>query len=89
MSDTFLGETFSQPARHLPRLTTLLADTKSFLSPSFDPNAYANAVLSGTRYTPDTSSALADQPVAGPSRRAEAKGDVGLELARLNHGIVC
>lgn len=64
-------------------------DPAPFLSDRFDVNAYANAVLSGQAYRPDD----VEEGVPGPSStrakaRPEEKGDVGLELAKLNHGIV-
>jgi hypothetical protein len=67
-------------------------DTAPFLSENFDVNIYANSVLSGRAYRPD------DTPETGgtelrkngsSSRIIDGdKGDVSLELARLNYGIV-
>lgn len=70
----------------------LTPDTKPFLSDRFDVHDYANAVLQGKAYDPDAgrprSGSTAKEGDAGPSRRQEEKGDLGLEVARLNYGIV-
>ena len=57
-------------------------DQESFLSDRFDVNAYANAVLAGKVYKPDEEDAGISQASTGE------KGDVGVELAKLNLGIV-
>jgi hypothetical protein len=66
-------------------------DQAPFLSDKFDVHAYANAVLAGQAYRPD------DEPVqngegsavkAGTASSGSGKGDIGMELAKLNHGIV-
>ncbi|BEJ14338.1 hypothetical protein CspHIS471_0401050 [Cutaneotrichosporon sp. HIS471] len=66
-------------------------DTKAFLSDRFDVHDYANAVLQGKAYDPDAgilrSGSTAKEGDAGQSRRQEEKGDLGLEVARLNYGI--
>jgi hypothetical protein len=54
-------------------------DTTAFLSARFDVNVYANAILSGREYRPDE---ISEDKTPG------SKGDVSLELARLNYGIV-
>ncbi|KAI9635240.1 Golgi transport complex subunit 5-domain-containing protein [Dioszegia hungarica] len=65
-------------------------DQAPFLSDRFDVHAYANAVLAGQAYRPD------DEPVqngeastvkAGTASTGSGKGDIGMELAKLNHGI--
>jgi hypothetical protein len=71
------------------------ADHKPFLSDKFDVNSYANAVLTGREYDPNAPIASES---AGPStapalrngkgKEVAEKGDVGLELAKLNYGIV-
>ncbi|ORX36009.1 Golgi transport complex subunit 5-domain-containing protein [Kockovaella imperatae] len=53
-------------------------DEGPFLSDNFDVNAYANAVLAGQNYDPDKPQ---------PTKKSDEKGDVGLELAKLNYGI--
>lgn len=67
-------------------------DQAPFLSDRFDVNAYANAVLAGKAYRPDD---LPEETQAGPSGSkavngdaVAGKGDIGMELAKLNHGIV-
>ncbi|GMK58813.1 hypothetical protein CspeluHIS016_0602550 [Cutaneotrichosporon spelunceum] len=66
-------------------------DSKAFLSDRFDVHDYANAVLQGKAYNPDAgiprSGVTAKEGDPGPSRRQEEKGDLGLEVARLNYGI--
>jgi hypothetical protein len=62
-------------------------DTAAFLSERFDVQDYAEAVLQGRPYRPD------DEPVQdkGKARATDGqgnRGDVGVELARLNQGIV-
>ena len=67
-----------------------MADHRPFLSPHFDVNAYANAVLSGLPYEPDEQ---VEENGKGKGKSVvvmggEMKGDVGVELAKLNFGIV-
>jgi hypothetical protein len=45
---------------------------------------YANAVLQGRQYLPDEE----DEHPASGSRQKEGEGDLGVEVARLNYGIV-
>ena len=94
MSETFIGG--FQWLLHSQLLLT--SDHKPFLSEHFDVNAYANAVLSGRRYDPDAEHSEAAQLADGSAAKNVStksaktkegeKGDVGLELARLNYGIV-
>lgn len=51
-------------------------------------NSYANAVLSGKIYDPESPSfAEGSKSGIGNKNRDTEKGDVGVELARLNYGI--
>lgn len=69
---------------------SLIIDHRPFLSDRFDVNAYANAVLSGKTYRPDDEG---DEGGSKPERNGVAedkgRGDVSVELAMLNYGIVC
>ena len=73
-------------------------DEEAFLSDKFDVSAYANAVLAGKPYQPDKEDEVAtitgkdkgkgesvDAAVGGGTGE---KGDLGVELAKLNYGIV-
>ncbi|GAA5902669.1 uncharacterized protein JCM6883_007203 [Sporobolomyces salmoneus] len=55
----------------------------TFLSPSFEPDAYAHAVLSGEPYPPSSSSQPSPSSVPG----AGGGGDVSAALSRLNFGV--
>lgn len=80
------------PSVRLPRWGSLiLVDQKPFLSDKFDVNSYANAVLSGKIYDPESPSFAegSGSNTANSKSRDTEKGDVGVELARLNYGIVC
>ncbi|KAL1410659.1 hypothetical protein Q8F55_004678 [Vanrija albida] len=55
-------------------------DHKPFLSDRFDVHDYANAVLQGRAYRPD-------DEAGGAAGRREEKGDLSVEVARLNYGI--
>lgn len=66
-------------------------DHQPFLSDRFDVHGYANAVLAGRAYRPDDEPDT-DAKAAGKGVRAVGddkgeKGDVGVELAKLNYGI--
>lgn len=68
----------------------LTSETKPFLSDRFDVHDYANAVLRGATYDPDATLAgdtRRESSAREPERREE-KGDLALEVARLNYGIV-
>lgn len=81
-----------------------IADHAPFISPKFNVNAYANAILAGEPYDPEAqipappveheASVAASEGKAGedggaiPGGRLNVKGDVGLALAKLNYGIV-
>ncbi len=96
MSSALRGGARPSPSLSLVRAAlssvSLTPDTKQFLSDRFDVHDYANAVLQGKAYDPDAgrprSGSTAKEGDAGPSRRQEEKGDLGLEVARLNYGIV-
>jgi hypothetical protein len=85
MGDSFIGPSYSTTNK-------ILIDTRSdhqpFLSDRFDVHAYANSVLSGRSYRPD------DEFEEGSSERKRGlvdekdRGEVGIELAKLNYGIV-
>jgi hypothetical protein len=64
------------------------ADSTAFLSDKFDVQDYAEAVLQGRTYRPDDEVAL-DKGKARATDGQGDRGDVGVELARLNQGIVC
>ena len=51
-------------------------------------NDYANAVLSGRQYRPDDEKASGSGIGKQKAEEKAALGDVGVELARLNYGIV-
>ncbi|KAK4685489.1 conserved oligomeric Golgi complex subunit 5, partial [Tremellales sp. Uapishka_1] len=55
---------------------------KPFLSDKFDVNDYANAVLQGRTYRPDEDGESSRERESGDGR-----GDMGVEVARLNYGI--
>jgi hypothetical protein len=86
MSDTFLGKLIDLPLS----MAQLTPDPKPFLSDHFDVNAYANAVLSGKIYDPEAPS-QAEGSGSGTVKivkgREAERGDVGVELAKLNYGI--
>lgn len=79
-------------------------DQSQFLSDKFDVHAYANAVLAGQIYRPDEEFEQNGTAIAsgsgssttvglGPGGKGVngdvgGKGDIGSELAKLNHGIV-
>ena len=64
-------------------------DEEPFLSDHFDVNAYANAVLAGRTYDPNADASSSQQNSKGKGKSVDGeKGDVGLELAKLNYGIV-
>lgn len=77
-------------------MTLTCPDHQPFLSNRFDVHDYANAVLQGRAYRPDedesaAAALAAGGAVAGPSKTggtAGEKGDLGVEVARLNYGIV-
>lgn len=74
-----------RPRSVFSRLTD--PDTTAFLSDKFDVQDYAEAVLQGRTYRPDEEAPL-DK---GKGRLTDVqgdRGDVGVELARLNQGIV-
>lgn len=61
-------------------------DQAAFLSDNFDVNGYAKAVLAGQTYRPDD-----PNEAEGASQQKDAhagRGDIGVELAKLNQGIV-
>ena len=79
------------------------SDYTPFVSPKFDVNAYANAILAGESYDPEESKAVVGQEnglrnsgqAKGKGRETTmdgvgmaVKGDIGVALARLNYGIV-
>lgn len=63
------------------------ADTTAFLSDKFDVQDYAEAVLQGRAYRPDEEAPL-DKGKGRVIDGQGDRGDVGVELARLNQGIV-
>jgi hypothetical protein len=59
------------------------------LSDKFDVNTYANAILAGKIYDPESPTfAEGSGSYKNGKARDTEKGDVGVELARLNYGIV-
>lgn len=56
----------------------LIPDHQPFLSDRFDVHDYANAVIQGRAYRPDDAEAAAAKT---------EKGDLGVEVARLNYAI--
>jgi hypothetical protein len=75
-----------------PEMSENYIDHAPFLSDRFDVNAYANAVLAGRSYRPDDLPDTEDMDANGSKAvradAAGAQGDIGMELAKLNHGIV-
>jgi hypothetical protein len=80
-------------------LSSSAADHAPFISPKFNVNAYANAILAGEIYDPEAQiPALPEENEtgsAGDSGNGEiangslnVKGDIGLALTKLNHGVV-
>jgi hypothetical protein len=81
-----------------------LTDHAPFISPKFNVNAYANAILAGEPYDPEAQ--IPAPPVQSEGNASSSndlaegndgtiasgslnvKGDVGLALAKLNYGIV-
>jgi hypothetical protein len=65
----------------------MINDTTAFLSDKFEVQEYAEAVLQGRIYRPDDEAPL-DKGKGRVTDGQGDRGDVGVELARLNQGIV-
>ncbi|CAD6576183.1 MAG: hypothetical protein TREMPRED_001604 [Tremellales sp. Tagirdzhanova-0007] len=61
-------------------------DHKPFLSDRFDVHAYVHAILSGKTYRPDDGDEDGELERGRPTEEKE-RGDVSVELAKLNYGI--
>ncbi len=81
-AESFIG-TSAVWSLNTPLTPSVHSDHKPFLSDRFDVHDYANAVLQGRAYLPDEEE---DSPVH--ANRQQEKGDLGVEVARLNYGIV-
>jgi hypothetical protein len=97
-SDNFIGMSllYCHPSSDI---SSTAADHAPFISPKFNVNAYANAILAGEPYDPEAQ--IPAPPVENEAGTTEdgdsgeiasgslnVKGDVGLALAKLNYGVV-
>ena len=71
----------------LPLSLWSCSDHKPFLSDRFDVHAYVHAILSGKTYRPDDGDEDGELERGRPTEEKE-RGDVSVELAKLNYGIV-
>lgn len=71
--------------------TFLYLDYSVFASPDFDPNDYANAILAGEPYPPQSDTKVALKPALSIAKSAAqdsiAKEDISVAISKLTFGI--
>ncbi len=105
-SDNYIGESQDDTATSFFPANQVIRqrlDYTPFVSPKFDVNAYANAILAGETYDPEEikiavglqNDRRSSVQAKGKARETAmdglgmaVKGDIGVALARLNYGIV-